>query len=192
MNEINKIKINNVDFISIGSYLDNNDGISYYYPREIDFKEWRNILNEESLLIKTWIIGNINYEFIQQNLDICFPEGLIQNIRSNISIINAFVEKYFVDEGIHLNDDFEDFIFGKFSEYGNGCEFLNNKISDDKLFYIENYNCKNEVYSLQFPLIPEWDAENGDYAITNKVFIKKDKLSSLLIDVDNIFEKLFN
>lgn len=192
MNEINKIKINNADFISLGSYLDNNDGISYYYPREIDFKEWRNILNEESILIKTWIIGNINYEFIQQNLDICFPEGLIQNIRSNISIINAFVEKYFVDEGIHLNDDFEDFIFGKFSEYGNGCEFLNNKISDDKLFYIENYNCKNEVYSLQFPLIPEWDAENGDYAITNKVFIKKDKLSSLLIDVDNIFEKLFN
>ena len=191
MNEINKIKINNVDFISLGSYLDNNDGISYYYPKNNDFNKWRNILNEESLIIKTWIIGNINYEFIQQKLDILFPEELIQNIRSNISIINAFVEKYFVDEGIHLNDDFEDFIFGKFSEYGNGCEFLNNKISDDNLFYIENYNCMDKLYSIQFPLIPDWDGENGDYAITNEVFLKEEKLNSLIIDINNIFNKLF-
>lgn len=191
MNEINKIKINNVDFISLGSYLDNNDGISYYYPKNNDFNKWRNILNEESLIIKTWIIGNINYEFIQQKLDILFPEELIQNIRSNISIINAFVEKYFVDEGIHLNDDFEDFIFGKFSEYGDGCEFLNNKISDDNLFYIENYNCMDKLYSIQFPLIPDWDGENGDYAITNEVFLKEEKLNSLIIDINNIFNKLF-
>lgn len=191
MNEINKIKINNVDFISLGSYLDNNDGISYYYPTNKDFNEWRNILNEESLLIKTWIIGNINYEFIQQNLDIWFPEELIQNIRSNISIINAFVEKYFVDEGIHLNEDFEDFIFGKFSENGKSCEFLNNEISLDKSFYVENYNCKDKLYSIQFPLMPDWDGENGDYAITNEVFLKEEKLNSLIIDINNIFNKLF-
>lgn len=192
MNEINKIKINNLDFISLGSYLDNNDGIYSYYPTNNDFNEWRNILNKESLLIKTWVIGNINYEFIKQNLDILFPEELTQNIRSNISIINTFVEKYFVDEGIHLNEDFEDFIFGKFSEYGSNCEFLNSETSIDKSFYLENYYCNNLVYSIQFPLISDWDAENGDYAITDKVFLKEEKLNSLLIDVNNIFDKLFN
>lgn len=189
MNEINKIKINNTIYISLGSFLDNNDGVYSYYPDTNDFNIWSNKLYNESLLIKTWIIGNIHYEFTQQNLDNLFPQEIIQNIKNNFSIIKTFVDKYFIDEGIHLNEDFEDFIFGRLSEYGNNFD-MKNEISKDEAIYIINFKCKEESLLIEFSLIPGWESEDYYCDISNKVFVKEEKLKILLFDINNIFSHL--
>lgn len=180
------IKINNVNYTSIGDYMDNNDGIYYYYPDKNDFNNWSNKLNNESLLIKTWIIGNIHYEFTQQNLDNLFPQEIIKN---NFSIIKTFVQKYFVDEGLHLNEDFEDFIFGRLSEYGDSFD-MKNEISKDEAIYIINFKCKEESFLIEFTLIPEWESEDYYCEISNKVFVKEEKLKILLFDINNVFSHL--
>jgi hypothetical protein len=183
------IKINNINYTSIGDFMDNNDGIHHYYPDKNDFTTWSKTLYNESLLIKTWIIGNIYYEFTQQNLDNLFPEVLIKNIRNNFSIINTFVEKYFIDDGIHLNEDFEDFIFGRFSEYGNNFD-IKKEISIDETIFIINFICKEESFLIEFSLIPGWESEDYCFEISNKVFVKEEKLKILLFDINNVFSHL--
>ncbi len=185
------IKINNINYTSIGDFMDNNDGIHHYYPDKNDFTTWSKTLYNESLLIKTWIIGNIYYEFTQQNLDNLFPEVIIKNIRNNFSIINTFVEKYFIDDGIHLNEDFEDFIFGRFSEYGNNFD-IKKEISIDETIFIINFKCKEELFLIEFSLIPGWESEDYCFEISNKVFIKEEKIQILLFDINNIFSKIID
>jgi hypothetical protein len=59
--ENNKLQINHIKYVPLGRYMDNNDGIFYYFPESDDINDCRKQLENESTIIKLWIIGNMNY-----------------------------------------------------------------------------------------------------------------------------------
>ena len=91
MEEIYNIYINDREFFSIGSYMDNNDGIYHYFPESNDIDGWKGLFQNQSLLINLWIIGNINYELEEQNLDLFFTNELVNSIKNNKESLNNFV-----------------------------------------------------------------------------------------------------
>jgi hypothetical protein len=68
---------------------------------------------------------------------------------------------------------------------------MTNKISIDNSIFQINFKCEEELFSIEFSLIPEWETEDYYNEISNKVFIKEEKLQLLLSDINNVFDKLF-
>jgi hypothetical protein len=191
MDEIYKICINNREFFSIGSYMDNNDGIDYYYPKSNDIDGWKGFFQKESMLIKLWVIGNINYKLQEQNLDLIFPVELENCIKNNKKSLNNFVQKYFIDDGVMLNDYFEDFIFGRFSQYGDSELIENGSLSDELLPTELIFKLNN--YSYIIKIVTKNEGETMDYSdLTGFAFIQKDMYSTLAKDIEEISRKLFH
>ena len=190
MNEIYKICINDIEFFSIGSYMDNNDGIDYYYPKSNDIDGWNGFFQKESLLIKLWVIGNINYKLEEQILDLIFPKELENFIKNNKKSLNYFVQKYFIDDGIMLNDYFEDFIFGRFSEYGDSEIIEDGSLSDEILPTELNFKLNDSCYTIK--IVTKNEGETIDYSdLTGLVFIEQNMYSTLTKDIEEISKKLF-
>jgi hypothetical protein len=191
MDEIYKICINDKEFFSIGSYMDNNDGIDYYYPKSNDIEGWKGFFQKESLLIKLWVIGNINYKLEEQNLDLIFPKELENFIKNNKKILNNFVQKYFIDEGIILNNYFEDFIFGRFSQYGDSELIEDGSLSDELLPTELLLKLDDSSYTIK--IVPENEGETLDYSdLADLVFVEQDMYSTLTKDIEEISIKLFH
>jgi hypothetical protein len=191
MDEIYKICINDREFFSIGSYMDNNDGIDYYYPKSNDIDGWKGFFQKESLLIKLWVIGNINYKLQEQNLDLIFPVELENCIKNNKKSLNNFVQKYFIDDGVMLNDYFEDFIFGRFSQYGDSELIDDESLSDELLPTKLIFKLNDSSYTVN--IAHKNGDETLDYSdLTDLVFVEQDMYFILTKDIEEISIKLFH
>jgi hypothetical protein len=191
MDEIYKICINEIEFFSIGSYMDNNDGIWHYFPESNDIDGWKGLFQNQSLLINLWVIGNINYELEEQNLDSFFTNELVNFIKNNKESLNNFVKKYFVDEGIMLNEYFEDFVFGRFSQYGESEIIEDESLSDEILPAELIFKLNDSCYTIK--IVTNNEGETIDYSdLTGLVFIQQNMYSTLTKDVEEISKKLFH
>ena len=190
MDEIYKIYINDREFFSIGSYMDNNDGIYHYFPESNDIDGWKGLFQNQSLLINLWVIGNINNELEEQNLDLFFTNELVNSIKNNKESLNNFVKKYFVDEGIMLNEYFEDFVFGRFSQYGD-CEIIEDMSLSDGIIPAELiFKLNDSCYTIK--IMTKNEGETIDYSdLTGLVFIEQNLYSTLTKDIEEISKKLF-
>jgi hypothetical protein len=190
MNDL-KIKINGIKYLSLGRYLDNNDGIYFYFPKSHNIRDWESLLNNESLLIRLWIIGNMNFCLFNDCLE-CYPKIMIDKIQKKNNLINDFVRKYFDDDGVALNEIFEDFIFGRFSEYSSGLEIIENELSNIQLTGSRIYKYEEVTYNISFEDIFSNETLTNDFDIRDIVFIRDDFFNILSIDLNNIIAKLFN
>ncbi len=191
MKGIDKICINGREYLPIGFYMDNNDGIDYYYPKSTDIGSWQVFFQNESMLIKLWVIGNINYKLEEQNLDSFFSTELENFIKNNKESLNNFVQKYFIDDGVMLNNYFEDFIFGRFSQYGDGELIDDGSLSDELLPAELIFKLNDSSYTINIALKKENETLNYS-DLTDLVFIQQDMYSTLAKDIEEISKKIFN
>lgn len=185
---VDKIKINNKEYTSIGKYSDNNDGIYSYYP-DSKHENWLEFLKESDLLIFIWVISSIysdiNYRSIFKETDL---EHKIY--KRNKKSIDAFCDKYFdtAYENHELKEIFEDFIFGKFSDYGNyklinNCDMLDYSELQE-LIYL---NPKDQLdQSIISKIQVDFDWEN----IFDQVFISSEYYKDFVKDINGLVKEL--
>ena len=105
-----EIKINNIDYTSIGDYMDNNNGIFFYCPDDT-FENWIRFLETEQPIIILWLLSCLQDE--RQGMSNSFTKKIIE--LGGVELI-IFLKKY-CWENI-LDEIFIDFIFGDYSNYG--------------------------------------------------------------------------
>jgi hypothetical protein len=172
MNNLNIIEINfqGNDYLSIGSYMDSNEGILGLFPNNYTKPEWYEYLNNSNLLIQIWSLGFLLNEYCDDEKNFIINYSLeFYNI---ISENKAKIKKWYNDNGISLDIFFLNFIYGTYSAYGQysmpvnidtGDEKQNAKPGDDLLFEDESiikfYNKKSS-----------WDDINDNVFIEKKYF----------------------
>lgn len=98
-----EITLNNVQYQSIGSYHDNQDGIDTYMPDEKSNDIWIKFLKDSDPLITLWSLGSLDYQ--RDSLD-KFRQSFIEAGGQNLI---EFLKKYYCD--LELKNIFIDFIF---------------------------------------------------------------------------------
>jgi hypothetical protein len=114
------IKINGEEYSHIGNFTENQDGILIYLPRKSDKYDWLNEFFNNDLLIRSYIIF---YHMIDHGLELPdTPMGSI--INKNRKIFDNFYLKW--SDGYSLMNPliFEDFMFGRFSDFNSDFEIL--------------------------------------------------------------------
>ena len=116
ISEDTRIVINKVDYISIGRYMEYNDGILHYIPCSSEKAEdWIDFLNSEEPIIILWSLS-----YLQNNkyFSTYASEGEMEKllIESGGETLTLFLKKYCWQDV--LDDMFVDFIFGRYSCYG--------------------------------------------------------------------------
>ncbi len=128
------IKIENKDYTSIGTYLDNNSGIFYYLPEQ-SVDNWIQFFESQEPIILIWLLSAIYYLEIDSEFEkLIFESGGDQLI--------LFLKKY-CPENI-LDEIFIDFIFGGYSNYGE--EEFPEIYYKDKLVVHEDFDFSNHVF----------------------------------------------
>ena len=97
-------------YVSIGSYLDNNDGIFYYFPENNDriFELWSNYFDGGSDLITFW---SITYFYFHADYDEDISPILFKYLHNQDEVKN-FINKYYRDE--EFSPIFLDFVYGQY------------------------------------------------------------------------------
>lgn len=193
-----KISINSKIYISIGSYMDNNDGIMYYAPQSDDLSEWYHTLIAEDTIISLWLLGYLYFDF-NENVresnkieeDELLPE-LYKKLISNHDLYTSFkqfFEKY-LDDQSGVNNKFADFIFDK--KYYQPCSgktyvYINETYNNERL--IENhYEYEGKKYVIKLVETPNNETldDNSDH-----VFVKEEYYETLKNDINKIIDLLF-
>jgi hypothetical protein len=104
------IKINNINYTSIGDYMDNNDGIFFYCPDDT-LEDWIKFFETEKPIIIIWLLSCLQDENLEMSNS--FNRRIIE--LGGVELI-IFLKKY-CWENI-LDDIFIDFIFGGYSDHG--------------------------------------------------------------------------
>lgn len=103
------IKINGIDYTSVGKYMDNNDGIFHYLPEQ-SVDNWVKFLEFENPIIKLWLLSGLQYD---NYISSSFEKSIIESGGNKLIL---FLKKYCWESS--LNDIFIDFIFGCYSDFG--------------------------------------------------------------------------
>ena len=64
-----KINVNNIEYVSIGCYVDNQDGTSIYYPKSDDKDSWNNTFRSLDYITLLFILGKEYYYYSTNSLD---------------------------------------------------------------------------------------------------------------------------
>lgn len=146
------------EFISLGDYMDNNDGIIYYYPNSHSFDDWKTFFLSESPIIQIFALNHFSGMDIS-NLSI-FGESMTDIITKNKSLISNFFSKNY---DWPYDDRFEDSIWYHGSdEFEYVCNDLLNEGEDlqDQLFVIkEHYNTFLNELSIDLMVLFEKEDE---------------------------------
>lgn len=127
------------EFISLGDYMDNNDGIIYYYPDSLSFEDWKSFFLSEAPIIQIFALAHFN-EMDIDNLSI-YGKSMTDIITKNKSLISNFLNKNY---DWPYDERFEDSIW-----YHGGDEFtyecqnlINEEHQDleDQLFVIKEHH----------------------------------------------------
>ena len=126
-----KIYLDIHEFVAIGKYEDNKDGILGYFPNDSSPVLFYEFLISQDLAIKALSIGYLTQKFKEEVktdfIDI-FDENINNIISSNLELINSFYDSYFED--MVFNKKFLDLVFGKYTPSKTECEPIN---LDDRL-----------------------------------------------------------
>ena len=129
-----KLNINGIDYTSIGTYMDNNDGIQHYIPSSENDSYWINFLESAEPIIVLWSLSFLQNES-HDVLDI-YGKVAKKIIETGGERLVLFLKKYCWQD--ILSDMFIDFVFGPFSEYGGSEKFptiiYNGNIIDQEWF----------------------------------------------------------
>tara|TARA_B110000967_G_scaffold160135_1_gene165935 strand:- start:136 stop:609 length:474 start_codon:yes stop_codon:yes gene_type:complete len=94
------------EFISLGKYLDNNDGIDIYYPNSHNFDNWKSFFLEESPIIQIFALEHFSgMEISTLSL---YGKSITDIITKNKSLISNFFRKNY---DWPYDDRFEDSIW---------------------------------------------------------------------------------
>ncbi len=110
------IKFNNIEYFSLGTYEDNNDGVYYYFQDNLNPNElYLSLLNQE-MAIKLMLIGQLAITFREDGAHGFTNNKLYYVIANNLELVMNYYDSYF-DEYV-LNDKFLDLVFGEYSTHG--------------------------------------------------------------------------
>ena len=98
-----EITINDVNYKSLGSFIDNQDGIDSYMPDENSYDYWTEFLDKSDPIIIMWALGALSY---YGNDASEFRKSIIQ---AGSYKLDEFLEKYY--KNLELENIFIDFIF---------------------------------------------------------------------------------
>ena len=161
-----KVIYKNINYVSIGLYEDNQDGI-FYYAREIDTRaDLITFLIKSELGISALFFGLISQYIIDDNL-IIFTNNVRKLILENEAKLLDFKEKYF-DEYV-FNYKFLDLVYGPLG--------MPLKHEDDKRsnFYIFDDGTELEIL----------DEISNEYLDQN-IFINTDYYFEFYNDINNL------
>jgi hypothetical protein len=127
------------EFISLGDYMDNNDGIIAYYPNSHSFDDWKSFFLSESPVIQIFALEHFS------GMDIgtlsIYGDSITDIITKNKSLISNFFSKNY---GWPYDERFEDSIWYHGSdEFESECiELINEEGQDlqDQLFVIKEHH----------------------------------------------------
>ncbi|TNF02836.1 MAG: hypothetical protein EP326_02865 [Deltaproteobacteria bacterium] len=126
------LNIDGVDYTSIGRYMDNNDGISFYIPTSENPEDWIKFLRTEDPIILLWTFSHLYNDFLGNNEVYGKAAGTV--INADYEQLTLFLKKYCWQE--ILDEMFIDFIFGPYSDNGGNEQFpkiiINGKQIEDK------------------------------------------------------------
>ncbi|MDC0007027.1 hypothetical protein OAE07_03560 [Winogradskyella sp.] len=134
--KMTEIKINNTYYISIGSFMDNNDGIMHYWPDEVE--GWDTFFCSEDPIIILWTLSYFEYESFDYDDILNKLHKLISNDAKTI----RFLKKFCYEN--NLSYMFIDFVYGEYSAYGN--KELPKIIYEGKLIDPEYFEFDNDVF----------------------------------------------
>lgn len=125
-----EIKINNIEYTSVGEYMDNNNGIFHYCPDDT-IESWINFLESEEPIIILWLLSCLQDDSL--GMSNSFNKRIIELGGEELI---TFLKKY-CWENI-LNDIFVDFNFGHYSNNSSDNKFpeirFNDKIIEQEDF----------------------------------------------------------
>ena len=127
------------EFISLGDYTDNNDGIDYYYPDSHSFDDWKSFFLGESSIIQIFALHHF-YQMDINTLSI-YGKSMTKIITKNKPLISNFFRKNY---DWPYDERFEDSIWYHGSdEFESECiELINEEGQDlqDQLFVIKEHH----------------------------------------------------
>ena len=127
------------EFTSLGIYMDNNDGIDYYYPNSDSFDDWNFFFLGESPIIQIFALDHFNGMHID-TLSI-YGKSMTDIITKNKTLISNFIRKNY---GWPYNDErFEDSIWYYGSdEFEHECKDLIEEDEDlqNQLFILKEHH----------------------------------------------------
>lgn len=172
-----KITINEIPYVSIGRFEDNNDAIYKYYPSENTNENWLTFYETQAPVI---ILCQIGTEFFNYTSG---TGSVFKTLfETDLALFKKFHEHYFYPDSTSLKEDiFEDFIFGRFSEYGDA-EFEEVRINQNGIECLYCYTYENEEFVIE--------DEKGCY--TDQVFIRKDFATQFYLDLEQIKQSVTN
>jgi hypothetical protein len=143
MNSNRMIKINNEEYKFIGNFMENPDGILIYLPRNNEKHDWLNEFFNSDLLIRSYVI------FFHM-IDHCWelddtPLPLI--INENKNLFDNFHLKWSDGNSLMNPLYFEDFMFGRFSDFNSDFEVLEEDY-DSGSYLVKVDDVKFEIISL--------------------------------------------
>ena len=127
------------EFISLGNYMDNNDGIAAYYPNSDTFEEWKSFFLSESPIIQIFALQHFDEIELESISD--YSEIMKGIFSKNKSLISGFISKNY--DWPYDDERFEDSIwFHGSDEFEYECKNLINEGEDlsDQLFVIKEHH----------------------------------------------------
>jgi hypothetical protein len=109
-----KLTINGIEYTSIGTYMDNNDGIFHYLPDSEKEIDWINFFELQDSIILLWSLSYLHNEF--PDCTAVFGKVIKFIIQADENRLALFLNKYCWRNTLDVM--FIDFIFGKYSSYG--------------------------------------------------------------------------
>ena len=175
MNSNRMIKINNEEYTHIGNFMENPDGILIYLPRNNENHDWLNEFFKSDLLIRSYIVF---YHMFDHGFELDeTPLPLI--INENKNVFDNFYLKWSDGDTLMNPFYFEDFMFGRFSNFNSDFEILE-----------EDYECGSylvKVDDIEFEIISLSSLEHETIGSGN-CYIKSECLQEFSADMEKIEE----
>lgn len=140
-----EIRFNDTNYISIGSYMDNNDGIIHYWPENEE--RWQDFFSIQEPIIILWTISYLESESFEEDETL----HKLHNIIKQDVLIKSFLKKYCWKS--ELESMFVDFVFGEYSAHGNKelpIIFVDNKKIDQEYFEFDTHIFIKKVLHSEF------------------------------------------
>lgn len=154
------LKESKKNFISLGYYMDNNDGIDYYYPDSHNFDDWKSFFLDEDPIIQIFALEHFS-GMDTESLSI-YGKSMYNIITKNESLISNFFSKNY---GWPYGDErFEDSIW-----YHGSKEFeyeINELIEENE----ENEALQNQLFVLK----EHYDVLLEELSIVLEILFKKE------------------
>lgn len=131
-----EIEINNICYISVGTFVDNNDGIMAYWPENND--SWEDFFSINEPIVLLWTISYLEWESFEWDKTL----NKLHKVISKNTFIISFLKKFCWKN--ELESMFIDFIFGEYSSCGD--KELPNIIHEGKLINPEYFDFDNHVF----------------------------------------------